>query len=454
MKPRYRVTWRFRDDFALERWPHPVESLHLNLRDLAPITEPRPIFVPPSDAMLISLREWRIEGQVAEVPFELRPYYEVWFGSVEAAREAMPQVRSEQFVLAMSVELSEEARTELGEGGAGNSSRWGQTTPPLDNEQGYLGRSPVGVGARYAWDLRGGAGKDVRIIDVEHGWDLRHQELANLGIKCLDRSCPQDDLHGTAVLGVLASPHDGEGIHGLAPEALVGLAPVFREDDVGSDEQILVNVAAACEPGTVILLERQARRVDEHDVIVSPFLPLEAFAPARHAIRSMICTRGIHVVQSAGNGSTSIDHEVRDTLTGWSDTGAIVVGASDGGHRRHPRSNRGRRVNLYSSGWGVLTAGGTGFCDFWGDDSKAPGSCYAKQALDATSSATAIVGGAVACLSGILRAAGVRLSPLELRTLLFETGHDGCPNEGIGRQPDLESAIARLRQGGVPILPL
>jgi serine protease len=452
MKPRYRVTWRFRDDFALERWPHPVESLHKSLRDLEPITEPRPIFLPPSEAMIGSLREWGIEDPVAEVPLELRPYYEVWFGSAEAARAAMPQVRSDGFVLAMSVDLSEEARTELGDGGVGDPAAWGPTTPPLHHEQEYLGPSPGGVGASFAWDLRGGTGKDVRVIDVEHGWDLRHQELATRGIKCLDRSC-QDDLHGTAVLGILASPHDGKGIHGLAPEALVGLAPVFREDDVSSDEQILVNVASACEPGTVILLERQARRVDEHDVIVSPFLPLEAFAPTRDAIRSMICRRGVHVVQSAGNGSISIDHAVQDPLTGWSDTGAIVVGASDGESRRHPRSNRGRRVNLYSSGWGVLTAGGKGFCDFWGDDSKAPGSCYAKRALDATSSATAIVGGAVACLSGILRAAGLRLSPHELRALLFETGHDGCPGKSIGRQPDLEAAIVQLQTMGVSILP-
>ena len=56
------------------------------------------------------------------------------------------------------------------------------TTPDLSAQQKYLGASPAGINATYAWTRPGGTGLDVRIIDVEREWRFTHEDLlANWG---------------------------------------------------------------------------------------------------------------------------------------------------------------------------------------------------------------------------------------------------------------------------------
>jgi hypothetical protein len=50
-------------------------------------------------------------------------------------------------------------------------------SPSFVNEQGYLDAAPAGINARYAWLFPGGKGTDVRIIDVEQGWNFQHEDL-------------------------------------------------------------------------------------------------------------------------------------------------------------------------------------------------------------------------------------------------------------------------------------
>lgn len=43
-------------------------------------------------------------------------------------------------------------------------------TPDLESNQTYLGASPLGINANYAWTKNGGDGSNVKIIDMENGY--------------------------------------------------------------------------------------------------------------------------------------------------------------------------------------------------------------------------------------------------------------------------------------------
>src|SRR5438093_1696500 len=47
----------------------------------------------------------------------------------------------------------------------------------LNLAQGYEDNAPVGIGARCAWDVDGGDGRDQEIIDIEKGWSLDHLDF-------------------------------------------------------------------------------------------------------------------------------------------------------------------------------------------------------------------------------------------------------------------------------------
>lgn len=54
---------------------------------------------------------------------------------------------------------------------------------PMSKSQGYLNPAPMGIDARAAWLVTGGAGENVTIIDIEHGWNLGHEDLVSVSLK-------------------------------------------------------------------------------------------------------------------------------------------------------------------------------------------------------------------------------------------------------------------------------
>ncbi len=51
---------------------------------------------------------------------------------------------------------------------------------PLSHEQTYLDEAPTGIDARYAWTVPGGDGKNLRLADVEWGWNHDHEDLEGI----------------------------------------------------------------------------------------------------------------------------------------------------------------------------------------------------------------------------------------------------------------------------------
>jgi subtilisin family serine protease len=154
------------------------------------------------------------------------------------------------------------------------------------------------------------------------------------------------------------------------------------------------------------------------------------------------------VIEAAGNGGENLDHSAykRKFDRSRRDSGAIMVGA--GGppregftdRERLDFSNYGGRVDV--QGWGRMVAtldyGDLQQCA--GDDRH-----YTGQ-FSGTSSASPIVAGAAVLLQSVATAKGKRLTPLEIRRVLAQTGSPQVNPDGenIGPRPDLARALPAI----------
>jgi hypothetical protein len=338
-------------------------------------------------------------------------------------------------------------------------------TPDFTSRQGYLDAAPGGIDARYAWTLSGGGGDGVRIIDLEWSWRFSHEDLTqNQGGVVGGTSSGSAD-HGTAVIGAISGDRNSMGVTGICPDANIS-AVAFSMPSAAA-----IRLAAdRLSPGDIILLEIHRAgprfnfqsRPDQRGYVAIEWWP-DDFDAIRYAI-----SRGVIVVEAAGNGAENLDDPIYNTPASgfprnWTnpfnranrDSGAIVVGAGappSGTHgndwgpdrSRLDFSNYGALID--AQGWGrEVTSCGYGDLqggpneDFWYTDR-----------FSGTSSASPIVVGALTCVQGVLRANGrIPLSPARARELLRATGSPqqdapGRPaTQRIGNRPNLRQLIAR-----------
>lgn len=346
-------------------------------------------------------------------------------------------------------------------------------------DQAYLDRAPVGVGARWAakqlaqldqLDQSSNSGQPpVILVDVEQGWEEYHKDLKNLGnfhptpVYGANRAGTSygPGHHGTAVLGQLAPLSGVEGA--AASVAEFRLASHYRggqpspgdpfADTEGHVAAAIVNALAtpgdfpsgldptayaATSLGDILLLEVQRA-----------LLPTEVDEADLDAIR-LATALGVTVVEAAGNGGQDLDR-YRHPVTGralnrrssaFVDSGAVMVGAAFAAlpHDWAPFSNFGTRLDCY--GWGESVTS-CGYGDL--DGGNEPTQAYTNT-FSGTSSAAPMIAGAAALLQGLhRRQTGNSLAPLPLRALLADpaTGTPQGPNVGgfIGVMPDLEALV-------------
>ena len=350
----------------------------------------------------------------------------------------------------------------------------------LRGGQGYLGPAPEGIGARAAWERPGGTGRGVRLIDVEGDWRFTHQDLARRGALAGGR--PEGDVtrrnHGTNVLGMLLGVHDERGVDGICPGAAVRAVSYQPEERFGSARAIAF-AAGALRPGDVLLLEMQrpGPRAKAEGDSQDGYLPMSYWPDDVTAIQ-YAAGRGVLVVEAAGNGAEHLDdaayagpgpgfrpHRPNPFLRDGLDSGSILVGAgAPPGGKRGPDRSRLRFSNygsaLDAQGWGrdVATTGGLGA----GADAARPGEdedAWYTGGFAGTSAAAPMVAGALACVQGVLRAAGrTPLDPAQARAALRETGspqqaaEDGSLQR-IGNRPDIEQLIDWAMEATRPARP-
>ena len=349
-------------------------------------------------------------------------------------------------------------------------------TPDFSLRQEYLNPAPGGVDARYAWTVAGGRGAGVRIIDIENGWNLGHEDLLqNQGGVVGGTPVTTIDFvnHGTAVLGVFSG--DGKGVKGICPEAVVTAIAATAPLTTAS---AIVVAANRLGPGDLILIElhRPGPRSNTGTFTGQQgYLPIEWWPDDYDAIR-YATGKGIIVVETAGNGGEDIDSPLYDAPglgfpTSWSnpfrrgffDSGAILVGAGAPPPNTHGStwgpdrsrldfSNFGDALDVQAWGQEVTT---TGYGDLQGGPDA---NAWYTDRFAGTSSAGAIVVGVLGCMQGVKRAQGVPLlTPATARALLRATGspQQAAPafpaTQRIGRRPDLRQMIGGVAEADVPV---
>jgi subtilisin family serine protease len=332
----------------------------------------------------------------------------------------------------------------------------------LEAFQGYLDPAPTGMDIRYAWTLPGGHGENVRIVDIEFNWNLSHNDLAGavadpfILVRGTD-PLPQFNInHGTAVLGELVASPDGIGVTGIAYGAQIGLInPVSDGSSIPRVADAINLAARRLDAGDVILLEQQSIAGPRFDASNGRgLLPIEFDPGVFDAIRAAVA-RGIVVIEPASNGFENLDDPIYKGAFDRTkkDSGAIFVGSAfppegiygPGPDRvRTEDSNYGGRLDV--QGWGryVTTCG-------YGDLRREQGeNNWYTINFGGTSSAAAMVAGAVAVLQSIVKERGLSpLTPAQVRQLLGATGspQKGDCSQNIGPRPDLRAAIAAIDSG-------
>lgn len=312
------------------------------------------------------------------------------------------------------------------------------TTPNLFERQKYLLKAPIGVGALEAWKLPGGRGENVKIIDIEVGFEDLHEDLAQPFFN--DENSRADVNHGTAVWGVIHAKNNEYGITGIAHQAQFGIfgfeEGMQAEVDAAYIKAITRGIKRATQvlsAGDVLVIEQHMEGPDTAKYTAVEYWD-EIFAALKEAT-----DRGILCIEAAGNGNSDFDSKAYQGKFDLKvrDSGCIMVGAGGLTHDRMWFSNYGSRIDAYGYGENVTTLG-------YGDLFNGGPTRMYTGAFNGTSSATPIVAGAVAVLSSILKQQGKVLTPADLRIALRTTGTPqsaSTASKRIGNLPDLEALI-------------
>lgn len=323
------------------------------------------------------------------------------------------------------------------------------TTPSWEGDQNYIEEAPGGVDARAAWTLPGGDGTGVQIIDIEYGWQLTHEDLSKGATAVIIGSISSDRNHGTAVLGEMVADRNSFGMTGISYNADIGVSSVLTQSTASAINQAANN----SEPGDLILIELHAPgpqfdfqpRDDQRG-----YVPMEYWQVNFDAMLNAYAN-GVIVCEAAGNGAEDLDDPIYTNYfdTTFRHSHAIMCGAGNppvGGsatdRSKLDFSNWGERVNLQGYGVGVYTTGYGGLYSGGTQDS------WYTATFSGTSSASPIVTGAVASLSGVFK--NMLGGVLDADTALALLVPTGSPQQNpsltrhIGPRPNLAAAIAPL----------
>jgi serine protease len=226
--------------------------------------------------------------------------------------------------------------------------------------QGYLDPAPDGVDAEFAWTIGGGDGAGPRVIDLEGGWTLAHEDLMAQGASLLFGSIVNSSRsHGTAVLGEIRAVDNTLGCVGITPN-IASVDVVSHSGSFSNVSDAIPAAIAAMDFGHVLLLEMQTVTA------VAPVFgaPIELIDDIFETIR-LATALGIVVVETGGNGSNNLDtltnfagnYVLNPASPDFRDSGAIIAGAASSAnpHTRMDFSSFGARVDCYAWGENVDT---------------------------------------------------------------------------------------------------
>lgn len=314
------------------------------------------------------------------------------------------------------------------------------TTPDFSDTQDYLYEAPYGVSAEFAWNFLGGEGDSMKWIDIEFGWNWTHEDHPE---PFFEGGVQEYSDHGVAVVGEVSGVHNEYGIKGIAPAAEVGCVSV---SDM-STAQAIYMAYDNLDEGDVFLIELHAPGPNSGGDGQQGYVPMEYWQANFDAIQTAT-SNGVLCTEAAGNGWENLDDPVYEGKFDRNvrDSGAIMCGAATGfGLEREWFSNYGSRLDSFGWGSNVVT---TGYGDLQGGEDE---DYWYTAYFSGTSSASPICTGPVLCIQGVRKALGEPvMSPLELRSLMTDTGTPQLPDqlEYIGTRPDLYQALRQIVDTG------
>ena len=334
------------------------------------------------------------------------------------------------------------------------------------------------IDAEFAWQQPGGKGTDQKIVDLERGAKLNHQDLVARAIQKIhgDNDPALDDQsHGASVLGIVAAVDNNQGIIGIAHDiGEIAYSSQVVPTSVSPNGVHRVNAVTAAiahftQPGEeafgrVLLLEVHLNPVNDPmplthiDGTKWSYMPMET-APADFEIIRLATALGIVVVEAAGNGHHDLD-VFQQAMSGgkfvlsrahpadFKESGAIMVGGSTWTYPYRPWVDSGEgtcfgtRVDCFAWAQNVRTCA---VAPFFGD---------IYDDFGGTSSASAIVAGAALLVQGVAeKSPGPRLGPGPMRALLSDpninTRSESYGVDRIGVMPNLK----RIIQDGLGLAP-
>lgn len=366
------------------------------------------------------------------------------------------------------------------------------TTIDVTAQQGYFRPSPAGIDVDFARRFAGGRGEGVRIVDIEFGWHVDHEDLPPISFGYGVNFGFIDGAHGTAVLGQIAAQENGFGAIGIVPASEIGWSSITNIDLLMPWRTYFYSVANALLSAGHFLRQGDIALIEQHfpNPAAGPcpntcncsqfgYVAVETI-PYEHAAISLMTSAGIVVVEAAGNGQTMV------MPASPLDSGAIVVGASNNNLTPACSTNFGPRVDVHA--WGrfigtlggatmsatrldaagnvVLDAAGNAIVDQVPDPTLRANGADVRQfytrTFGGTSGASPIIVGAAALVQSTRGARGMdKLTSVQMRALLVATGTPQATatvGRAIGPLPDLAAAIATyipdgaafVRQTGAP----
>lgn len=284
-------------------------------------------------------------------------------------------------------------------------------------------------------------GSGVAIHEVEYGWRASHEDLVDVDLnpepgqtvasEALETGLAPE--HGTATVGMLVAPHNGYGVDGMVPDAVVHTYPEWTEEGGLRRHAAVAAAIANAVPGDVVMLQMQAQHPD-----TGQLAPAE-IDPDIWMLTRMATDAGIVVVAAAGNGGFDLDGPDADSYRAMGDSGAILVGAGAPDDRSPLAfSSFGARVDLQGWGASVFTLGYGDFARLGDDDDQA----Y-TDTFEGTSAALPMVAAAaVSVIEAFVSFEGMPPEPLDVRRLLVGTGRAQAEGVHVGPLPNVEEALS------------
>ena len=318
------------------------------------------------------------------------------------------------------------------------------TPPNYESQQLHL-KSPSQSGGINAWNLQWGynvRGENINVVDIEYEFESGHLDLPNINILSSAGSYLFGTQHAIGCYGTLCSKENEWGTTGISQNASYYFASSYV-NSIWDISTAITTSLSYLNPGDVIIIQQQYAGPNYTGTSEQGLIPIEWYKPWYDSIVTAI-GNGIIVIEAAGNGSENLDSAIYSTGNNGhypflteNDSGAIIVGAGNPTtHECLNFSTYGSRVNLQGWGLNVIT---TSYGDLYNSEGV---NLYYTDDYNGTSSATAIVGGAVTlCQSALKKYYDLTLSSLDMRSILSITGTEQTGIKNIGNLPNVYEAF-------------